>query len=158
MKKELTIHPSWLLAHIADNQFPPFLTNECVKAILEKHIVSIPSLFLKEIHLHPEDPVRRKYCNVYWPNLNRNEVAVYDGSKWVLMAYHDWSRKYYAWIYRCWKQWNNNDPSFLEKQHSFVEVYANKHEDKRWKDAESELRLALVSINRDCIKQLFHLR
>ena len=138
--------PSWLHAHQAVNQFPAFMPKLRIMEILTGRTEEVPLKLLREIHLRPHDREARSQCNVYWANVNRSDVMVFDGERWVVHKFYDWFRSFCRWIFRSW------DPDLVDQREAFIRFYTR--EDLQWKEVEKSARSTLLGATRGSVKKL----
>lgn len=142
-----------LVPHQCTDRFPEFVSQSSINEILNtKWPEDIPSQMLKLIHLSPGNDQARPYCNIYWPNTNKNTIAYFDGNDWLFKHFDTWFLGWWAWIYRCWKTVPNRS---IDKDTSFMVILANRDKDKRWESAKRLTKHAFLSSGtRSVIKKM----
>ena len=152
---QLIIPEQCLKAHLSDNSFPPFLSDDDVRDILKGEMFEIPIRVIQAIHVYPNIIERRPYCNVYWPNKNVQEVIVYDGTGWKIRTVNEWAVTLCRWVYRAWTQF---DDSFGDRD-LLLQYVARRADDRMWKYMLQTRRgCVLPSGFRKSMKKLFGFR
>ena len=146
-----------VVPHQHQNKFPDFVPTARISDILDsKWLDEIPSRILTLIHLSPDNPVARPYCNIYWPNVNRNAITYYDGRDWATKHIDTWFLGFWGWIFRCWKAIPDRN---LDQETEFMVIFSNRDTDKRWTSAKRlTVNALLASGVRKDIKKLHGFR
>ena len=144
-------NPSWLKPHLAEDQFPGFLSRSRIQTILEGPAELVASTLLMEIHLQPDNPKARPYCNVYIPNVKRIEVIVYSVKAWVPKEFPEWFRGFYSWVYRSWESVCHG--TMQQQRENFNALYS--HKEIRHSMEYSARSALLNSTSRQSVKQMY---